>query len=443
MNIQNLSSKKYQHQEVKCLPSCGGSSSLCPASGTQEGRNGSLVQGDIAGVSPISFNLGVLDAIRLDGNSHRHLRRTTASRGRSSSRLSSRCGRSNSRRSQRRSRHHGVGVPNGRGRSRRVGRSGDATACSNDSRSRTSNSRPRLRDTPTAIDNGGSRDGVRGHRLVDIEQDPRVIGLVQGSSLDSGRGSASRPGHLQVDALRVVLRAVLLVARVQGDDLVTEDVKARFDVGGDLDHPSEAVGHEQIRTPPPGRRRAIYQTDLVDLEEIQGSDVGLFASCGAASGEVVDHGAVVGFRPGIPLEEDVITCCDYGMPAGVGRAPVADDVPRVEGRGLDEAVVCGFGAETDDGGRVGLVWVGKGVEVPVGDAVDDYVGYVSVGGYRDGAGEGGEEGLGGDGWHFRGMFVWLFGWDQMAGRVERYRLAERMNDSVLERKWVDEECFSQ
>lgn len=54
-----------------------------------------------------------------------------------------------------------------------------------------------------------------------------------------GRAAAS---DLEVNALGVVLGAVLLSGGVQGDDLVAEHEGASGDVGGDGDLPGVVVG---------------------------------------------------------------------------------------------------------------------------------------------------------------------------------------------------------
>jgi hypothetical protein len=74
-------------------------------------------------------------------------------------------------------------------------------------------------------------------RLVDVDQDTWVVVLVELSSGNTVRLVGSIAGDLEVDALRVVLSAVLVHCGVKGDDFVAEDVVARSDAGGDLDGP--------------------------------------------------------------------------------------------------------------------------------------------------------------------------------------------------------------
>jgi hypothetical protein len=105
---------------------------------------------------------------------------------------------------------------------------------------------------------------------------------------------------------------------VQGDDLVAEDVIAWGEGGGDADGPLVAIGwrgmlvvvdavHDGIgeRTDElvggPLVGTSIHDSSCVELEELQALFVGRTAVA-RTLGEVVDHGAVVGLGPGVPLE---------------------------------------------------------------------------------------------------------------------------------------------
>jgi hypothetical protein len=64
----------------------------------------------------------------------------------------------------------------------------------------------------------------------------------------AGRGIA-RSGDLKVDALGVELGTTDVVGRVQGKDLVAENIVAGLDVGGNLDLPGKSVLDQIIRGP--------------------------------------------------------------------------------------------------------------------------------------------------------------------------------------------------
>ena len=148
-------------------------------------------------------------------------------------------------------------------------------------------------------------DGVRGDvAAVDVVLDALVGGGVEGSTSDTVGAAAARVGgagarDLDVDALGVGLGAVLLPGRVQGDDLVAQDVVARGERLGDVDGPLVAVGDELVRGPLVGG--GVDDADLGQLEEAQALLVGVGAVAGAL-GQVVDDRAVVGLGPGVPLE---------------------------------------------------------------------------------------------------------------------------------------------
>lgn len=80
-----------------------------------------------------------------------------------------------------------------------------------------------------AAEDSRAGDLVVGDAAVDGDEDARVVLLVQTGALAAvgalvARVSLTATRDLEVDALRVVLRAVLVTGGVQGDDLVTEDL---------------------------------------------------------------------------------------------------------------------------------------------------------------------------------------------------------------------------
>lgn len=99
---------------------------------------------------------------------------------------------------------------------------------------------------------------------VDADLDAGLVGRVELVGGDAGGRLGAGASHLDVDALGVVLGAVLLARRVQGDDLVAENVLAWGNGLGDLDGPGEVVGDELLGGP-----LAAVEAGLVDLEEAQ------------------------------------------------------------------------------------------------------------------------------------------------------------------------------
>lgn len=171
-------------------------------------------------------------------------------------------------------------------------------------------------------------------------------------------GAAAR--DLDVDALGVVLGAVLVVGRVQGNDLVAQDVVAGGDAAGDGDGPAVVVGDEVVRRPGARRARVVDQALLVDLEELQRRLVDRRAVA-VARRQVRDDGSVVAVRPWRPLQLDGAAGGHGGCQRCGRRIPVADDVRALVSCAVDEAQVGGGRGPADDGGWVGFV----------GERVDD------------------------------------------------------------------------
>lgn len=137
---------------------------------------------------------------------------------------------------------------------------------------------------------------------------------------------------------------------MQADKLVAEHVAAGGNGRRNLDRPLIAVGDELVRRPLAGRRGSVDQTLLCDLEEAEVARLRAGAAAGAL-GEVVDHGTVMGVRPGVPAQGN-------GRPSGDGdlsRAGrgglVAGDVAGAESVWGDEAIVLVQGEPT------GALWL--------------------------------------------------------------------------------------
>lgn len=176
---------------------------------------------------------------------------------------------------------------------------------------------------------------------------------------------------LDVDALGVVLGAVFVARRVQGDDLVAQHVVARLEGAGDGHGPAVVVGDEVVGRPGARRVSVVDQARLVDLEELQLRLVDGRAVA-VAVGQVRDDRPVVAGRPGRPLQLDGAAGGHGGCQQRGRRIPVADDVWSLVFSAVDEAQVGGCRGPADDGGWVGFV----------GELVDDVpavaVGIVSI-----------------------------------------------------------------
>lgn len=94
-----------------------------------------------------------------------------------------------------------------------------------------------------------TRHRVFGSTRVDVEHNTLISSLVKaGTNGTSGAVRAITTDN-KVEALGVGLGAVLLGSRVEGDDLVTEDVVAGGNGGGDGDGGREVVLDEVVRGP--------------------------------------------------------------------------------------------------------------------------------------------------------------------------------------------------
>lgn len=90
------------------------------------------------------------------------------------------------------------------------------------------------------LDSSHSRagNGVGRERLVEVEEDTRVGGSVEGSEVATTADSlAATASNLEVDALGVGLSTVGLASRVKTDDLVSENVFTGLEVLGDGELP--------------------------------------------------------------------------------------------------------------------------------------------------------------------------------------------------------------
>jgi hypothetical protein len=235
----------------------------------------------------------------------------------------------------------------------------------------------------TAVEQAGSGNAVAGEGGVEVEENAGVAGAVEGGGGRTAGARAAAAGDLNVNTLRVELRAIGVVGRVEGDDLVTENVLAGGNGRGDGDGPRVSVGDEVVGSPS-SRVGARDEALLGNLGKAQG------ASVGVEGGEVVDDGALVGVWPGVPSQRHALAGGNLDKVGGGAGALVAGNVGRLSSVGLDESVVQVVGSPADRvAGNV------AGDSAGVGDAVGDDLGDVAVAvNRRDGSQEAEEDGLG-------------------------------------------------
>ena len=211
---------------------------------------------------------------------------------------------------------------------------------------------------------------------VDVVLDAGVGGGVQGGSQDTLRLVGTSAGDLDVEALGVVLGAVLGAGAVQGDGLVAEDVVSGGEAGRHGHGPGVVVGDHLVGGP------AVGEASLVNLDPLEGALVGVGA-VGSALGDVGQHGTDVAFGPLGPLEVDLAAGLDGGGGLGGLCVLVADDVGGGVGVRGNEAVVEVLGGPSGGVGGglalLSLVVVGEVVTLGV-DAVGDDAGDGAVGG---------------------------------------------------------------
>lgn len=117
-----------------------------------------------------------------------------------------------------------------------------------------------------------TREGIAGVGNVQVEPDAGVVARVQAGTDGAGRGAhGAGAADAQVQALRVVLGAVVGAGAVQGDDLVAQDVGARGQVAGDREARAEVVADEGVGDP----GRAADDGALADLGPAEAAGGGL------------------------------------------------------------------------------------------------------------------------------------------------------------------------
>lgn len=221
-----------------------------------------------------------------------------------------------------------------------------------------------------------TRESVAGGVGVNVEDYARHAPGVEASSGDTtSGGNASASANLQVDALRVQLRAVVILAAVQGNDLMTEDVVTGSKLGRNLDVGDKVVLDERVGDP------GVCGDDGV-LREL-GPPEGARGQGGAitiAGSNVVDDWSLVGVGPGVPSESKCVASIGAGVKAASRRALVAVDIRCSNIRRLNEAEILvqsvpASGLRPGIGGVVVPDWVRAIGDLAVdGDRLDVAVG---------------------------------------------------------------------
>lgn len=183
------------------------------------------------------------------------------------------------------------------------------------------------------------RNGIFGHNGVSFEDvnaiNTRVCRFVQFRSDNAAReGIGAAFGDLDVDALGVMLGAILDHGGVQCNRFGADNIFSLGDLSGDLEIPSATVDDEFVRGPIAGGLAGrcvpvvkwINQTVLVDfvpfeLEFVNFLVVDTFGAC-----HVVHHGSVMSWDPIGPLEVHDISGFEFDGQGSWRCIPMADDI---------------------------------------------------------------------------------------------------------------------
>jgi hypothetical protein len=140
---------------------------------------------------------------------------------------------------------------------------------------------------------------------------------------------------------------------VKSNNLVAKDIVAWGQGLGDLKCPREASGNKDICRPLAAVHGHINETFLTNLEELKIVLVNSL-TVSRASCEIINYRTFMTFRPGVPLQSDLVTCCNSYMTLARPSCPVADDIGVCEGIGLNIAVISGTIGPTDDRRMIGV-----------------------------------------------------------------------------------------
>lgn len=137
--------------------------------------------------------------------------------------------------------------------------------------------------------------------VVDINQHTRISPLVESRRARTTRNFRTRPTDHQIHTLRVILRPIIAPTRMQRHNLMPQNIRPGLQRTRNRHRPRIITRHKIVRSPST-RRRTALEAELVDFAELEGGFVGCGAVVVGAGGEVVEDGAFVAWRPGVPEE---------------------------------------------------------------------------------------------------------------------------------------------
>ncbi|CAH0025162.1 unnamed protein product [Clonostachys rhizophaga] len=135
-------------------------------------------------------------------------------------------------------------------------------------------------DITSDVDDARSWDLITVEVAIYTDKNTHVIGLVELRGKHPIGKLCPGPFDLDVEALRVVLRAIHFPRPVQGNDLMAEDVVTRLELLWDPNEPAlvlrQDVGVELVRP--------VAEASIRDLEELQAALVHRLAAFAATRG---------------------------------------------------------------------------------------------------------------------------------------------------------------
>lgn len=97
---------------------------------------------------------------------------------------------------------------------------------------------------------------------------------------------------------------------MESNNLMTNDIVSRSDIGWDGSSPGVVVGNHLVGSPGSGNGGVVNQSTLVNLEEFKSGLVNS-STVSVAVGKVGDDWAVMGFGPDSPLEINGVTSGNF------------------------------------------------------------------------------------------------------------------------------------
>jgi hypothetical protein len=145
------------------------------------------------------------------------------------------------------------------------------------------------------------RNSITVQVVVDVNQHTRISPLIESSRASTTRSLRPTPTNHQINTLRVVLRPIVAPGSMQRHNLMPQHISTSLETRRNRHSPRVVVGDKVIRSPG-ARRRTALQADLIDFGEFERDLVDGRAVVVRAGGEVVENGALMSRRPGVPKE---------------------------------------------------------------------------------------------------------------------------------------------